>query len=135
MRRGPPYHTSSAVVQIDSNARGLRESLSRLSSLWRWLDPSTGQRVRFLLTDVVSRIADPRRRARGPISVRLDLLPGAVRIEITGPGLLTPHGPARIGDVSFPIWVIEDLAERWGGGPGDDAIWFELDRSPLDDLQ
>jgi hypothetical protein len=127
-RTNGPDHVLSSVVEIDSDARGLRESLKRLSALWRELEAGTAQRVRFLLTEVVSRVADPRRRPRGPISVRLDVLAAFVRIEITGPGLLTPYGPADLDGLSFPSWVIEDLAERWGSGPSDDAIWFEVER-------
>jgi hypothetical protein len=126
-RTNQPDHISSSVVEIGADARGLRESLRRLSELWRRLEPGTAQRVRFLLTEVVSRVADPRRRSRGPISVRLDLRPAFVRIEIAGPGLLSGQG---VDDLSFPIWVIEDLTERWGSGPDEDAIWFELDRGP-----
>jgi hypothetical protein len=128
-RSNGPDHASVSVVKIDSDARDLRESLKRISGLWRRLEPGTAQRVRFLLTEVVSRIADPR-RAGGPISVRLDLLPAFVRIEISGPGLRSAPDAAGIDDLQFPIWVIEDLAERWGSGPGEDAIWFELDRGP-----
>jgi hypothetical protein len=118
---------ASSVVEIDSDARDLRESLRRLSALWRLLEPGTAQRVRFLLTEVVSRVADPRRKTRGPISVRLEVLATFVRIEITGPGLLTSHEGTGVG-LAFPVWVIEDLAERWGTDPADGAIWFELDR-------
>jgi hypothetical protein len=119
---------SSSVVVIDSDARGLRESLRRLSTLWRLLEPGTAQRVRSLLTEVVSRVADPRRNTRGPISVRLEVLATFVRIEITGPGLLTSHEGTGADELSFPVWVIEDLAERWGTDPADGTIWFELDR-------
>ena len=134
-RTNRPNHISSSIVEIDSDARGLRESLKRLSALWRRLEPSTAQRVRFLLTEVVSRLADPRRRASGPISVRLEVLVRFIRIEISGPGLLTPHEVAGADGLSFPVWVIEDLAERWGSGPGEEAIWFEIDRGDHDELQ
>jgi hypothetical protein len=127
-----PSRVSSSVVEIDSDARGLRESLRRLSALWRLLEPSTAQRVRFLLTEVVSRVADPRRKGHGPISVRLDVRTTFVRIEITGPGLLTSQPGPSADELSFPVWVIEDLAERWGRGPADGGIWFEIDRG-LDD--
>ena len=117
----------ASAVEIDSDARDLRESLRRLSTLWRLLEPGTAQRVRFLLTEVVSRVADPRRKTRGAISVRLEALATFVRIEITGTGLLTSHEGTGTG-LAFPVWVIEDLAERWGTDPADGAIWFELDR-------
>jgi hypothetical protein len=119
---------ASSVVEIDSDARSLRESLHRLSGLWRLLEPGTAQRVRFLLTEVVSRVADPRRESRGRITVRLDVLSTFVRIEITGPGLLTRRGGQVVDELSFPVWVIEDLAERWGRDPAEGAVWFEIDR-------
>jgi hypothetical protein len=54
----------------------------------------------------------------------------AVRIEVTGPGLRSTHAAAAVEDSSFPSWIIEDLAERWGRGAGEETIWFEIDRAP-----
>jgi hypothetical protein len=122
------------VVEIDSDARELRASLKQLGALWRRLEPATAQRVRFLLTEVVSRIVDPRRQSLGPISVRLDVRPAFVRIEITGTSLLAPRRTAALDDLAFPVWVIEDLAERWGSEPGVDSIWFELERGLESDV-
>ena len=122
----------SRVVEVDSDARHLRESLRRLSDLWRLLEPGTAQRARHLLTQVVSRASDPRREARGPIRVRLEILATAVRIEVTGPGLRSSHEGSTTDDLPFPIWIVEDLAERWGSGPGEDTLWFEIDRAAGD---
>jgi hypothetical protein len=122
----------SCTIEVDADARHLRESLRRLSGLWRLLEPGTAQRARHLLTQVVSRASDPRRAARGPIRVRLRILATAARIEVTGPGLHAPHEGSATDDPPFPIWIVEDLAERWGIGPGEDTLWFEIDRVPGD---
>ena len=130
-RTSDAHRISSSAVEVASDARRLRESLSRMSVLWRRLDPGTARRARFLVSDVVSRFADPRREPRGPIRVRLEVFATFVRIEINGPGVLSPHGGSTIDDLSFPIWIIEDLAERWGSEPGG-PIWFEIDRGRVE---
>jgi hypothetical protein len=124
-----PRRIASSVVEIDSDARDLRESLRELSGLWRTLEPSTAQRIRFLLSEVVSRLADPRRRPRGKIRVLLDVHATFVRLEISSNALTTAHGDTTTDELSFPVWIIEDLAERWGNGPDEGEIWFEIDRS------
>jgi hypothetical protein len=132
-RTNDPHRISSSVIDVASDARRLRESLSQMSVLWRQLESGTARRARFLVSDVVSRIADPRRGPRGPIRVRLEVFAAFVRIEISGPGVLSPPlEGSTIEDLWFPIWIIEDLAERWGGGPGGDSIWFEIDRGCRD---
>jgi hypothetical protein len=123
-----PGRVSPSVVEIDSDARSLRDSLRSLSSLWRTLEPGTANRIRFLLTEVISRLADTRREARAPIRVLLDVHETFVRIEIAGGALMTPNEDGAADKLSFPVWIIEDLAERWGDGPGDGEIWFEIDR-------
>jgi hypothetical protein len=86
--------------------------------------------VRTLLTQAVSRATDPRRGTSGAIRVRLQTLDSTVRIEITGPGLHSRHEGSATDEPPFPIWIFEDLAERWGRGPGQETLWFEIDRAP-----
>jgi hypothetical protein len=122
-----------ARFEIDPNPRRLRESLRQLSDMWRWLEPETARRVRLLLIEIVGRSADPRRHPQGSISLSLTLRPDFVRIEASGPGLLTPsqfERPNRESERLFPQWVIEDLADRWAiDSPArDPAVWFEIDR-------
>jgi hypothetical protein len=125
-----PQRACSFVVEVDSDARQLRESLRRLSQVWRLFEPSTAQRVRTLLTQAVSRATDPRRGASGAIRVRLHTLASTVRIEITGPGLHSRYEGSATHEPPFPIWIFEDLAERWGSGPGEETLWFEIDGVP-----
>jgi hypothetical protein len=122
-----------ARFEIDPNPRRLRESLRQLRDMWRWLEPESARRVRLLLIEIVGRSADPRRQPQGAISLSLTLRPDVVRIEASGPGLLTPsqfERPNRESERLFPQWVIEDLADRWAiDSPADDpAVWFEIDR-------
>jgi hypothetical protein len=122
-----------ARFEIDPNPRTLRESLRRLSDMWRWLEPETSRRVRLLLIEIVGRSADPRRQPQGSIRLSLTLRPDVVRIDAVGPGLLTPsqfERPNRESERLFPQWVIEDLADRWAiDSPSrDPAVWFEIDR-------
>jgi hypothetical protein len=83
-----------------------------------------------LLTQAVSRATEPQSEASGPIRVRVQLRETAVRMEITGPGLRSQRAGSALDDPSFPSWIIEDLAERWGRGPGSETLWFEIDRAP-----
>lgn len=126
-----PHRLRTAVIEVDTDARNSRESLRRLSDLWRRLEPGTAQRVRFLVTEIVSRSSDPRRHTAGPIRLFLEAGPEVVRIEVSGLGLLYPHGRGwHTGEreLAFPILAIEDLADRWGSSPHHPAAWFEIDR-------
>jgi hypothetical protein len=123
-------HGGWFVIEVDADARRLRHSLRQLKGLWRQLEPGTAGRVRNLLTQAVSRATDPRSEAGEPIRVRVQMRETLVRIEITGPGLRPAHEGSAVDDPSFPSWIIEDLAERWGRGPGSETIWFEIDRAP-----
>jgi hypothetical protein len=122
-----------APVEVDPDPRKLRQSLRQLSDMWRWLEPDTARRVRLLLTEIVGRSSDPRRRPHGSIRLVLSVRPDIVRIEASGAGLLTPsqlERPNRESERLFPQWVIEDLADRWAiDSPSrDPAVWFEIDR-------
>lgn len=126
-----PYRLRTKVIEVDADARTLRKSLGRLSNVWRLLEPTTAQRVRFLVTEIVSRSSDPRRHAAGPIRLYLEAGPDVVRIEVSGLGLLNPHEREwSTGErgFPFPVWAIEDLADRWGSSPYHPAAWFEIDR-------
>jgi hypothetical protein len=126
-----PYRVRTEIIEVDTDPRILRESLERLSDLWRLLEPTTAQRVRFLVTEIVSRSSDPRRHAAGAIRVFLEADPELVRIEVTGLGLLSPHErgwSTGEREFPFPVWAIEDLADRWGSSPYHPAAWFEIDR-------
>jgi hypothetical protein len=129
-QRPAPYRDPSEIIEVDADPRILRESLERLSELWRLLEPTTAQRVRFLVTEIVSRSSDPRRHAAGPIRLFLEANPEVVRIEVSGLGLLNPHEGWSTGErvCPFPVWTIEDLADRWGSSPDHPAAWFEIDR-------
>jgi hypothetical protein len=122
-----------AQFEVDPDPRRLRESLRKLADMWRWLEPETARRVRLLLVEIIGRSADPRRRAHGSIRLTLRVQPDVVRIEASGPGLLTPsqyERPNRESERLFPQWVIEDLADRWAidSPASDPAVWFEIDR-------
>jgi hypothetical protein len=125
-------HGGWFIIEVDSDARKLRHSLRQMRGLWKELEPGTARRVRTLLTQAVSRATDPQREANGPIRVRLQLRETAVRMEVTGPGLHAQPDGSTVDDPSFPSWIIEDLAERWGRGPGSETLWFEIDRAPDD---
>ena len=122
-----------APVEVDPDPRKLRQSLRELSDMWRWLEPDTARRVRLLLIEIVGRSSDPRRHPHGSIRLVLNVRPEVVRIEASGPGLLTPsqlERPNRESERLFPQWVIEDLADRWAidSPSSDPAVWFEIDR-------
>ena len=128
------YAERPARVEINADPRRLRESLRQLSDMWRWLEPPTARRVRLLLIELVGRSSDPRHHPHGSIRLALKVLPDFVRIEASGPGLLTPTEPERPNRESerlFPPWVIEDLADRWAseGTSRDPEAWFEIDRN------
>jgi hypothetical protein len=127
-----PAGPTAGFLTLDPDARRLRESLGRLREMLASLDLASVRRVQMLATQVIARSSDTRRERRGPIFVAIYVLPQAVRIEVSGPGLPVPaRGDSVVSiDWLFPEWTLEVLADRWGvdrdrRGP---AVWFEVDR-------
>ncbi len=123
---------TARFLTLDPDARRLRESLGRLRDMLVSLDLASAPRVRMLATQVIARSSDTRRERRGPIFFAISVLPQAVRIEVSGPGLpMATQGDSAVSiDWLFPEWTLEGLADRWSvdrdrHGP---AVWFEVDR-------
>ena len=123
---------TARVLTLHSDARRLRESLGDLRDTLLALELAEARRVRMLATQVIARSSDTRRERQGPIFFAIYVLPDAVRIEVSGPGLPgAAEGNSVVSvDRLFPEWTLEFLADRWGVDRGmpTPALWFEVDR-------
>jgi len=115
---------------VDPTPLKLRETLGRADAALASAPPAVARRVRILLTEVIGRSSDPRRQPRGPISIEIDIMDTAVRVDLSGPALVTPGEPSEAGgadDAVLPPWLLDDMADRWGVDArmnNQPAMWF-----------
>jgi len=115
---------------VDPTPLKLRETLGRADAALASAPPAVARRVRILLTEVIGRSSDPRRQPRGPISIEIDIMDTAVRVDLSGPALVTPGEPSEPGgadDAVLPPWLLDDMADRWGVDArmnNQPAMWF-----------
>lgn len=57
--------------------------------------------------------------------------PATVRVEVTdrGRGFDPGERPVRGPDGGFGLYLVSELADRWGFEPEDSRLWFEIDRA------
>jgi hypothetical protein len=79
---------------VDPTPLKLRETLGRADAALASAPPAVARRVRILLTEVIGRSSDPRRQPRGPISIDIDIMDTAVRVDLSGPALVSRAKPA-----------------------------------------
>ena len=67
----------------------------------------------------------------GKISLRIDLKPEGLRIEVSDEGdvRLSPS-PTPGAEGGWGLRIVEQLADEWGVLEGSTKVWFRLDRSP-----
>ncbi len=122
--------TPTARLMVDPTPLKLRETLGLADAALASAPPAVARRVRILLTEVIGRSSDPRRPARGPISIEIDITDTAVRVDLSGPALVTPSEPSEPGgadDALLPAWLLDDMADRWGVDArrnSEPAMWF-----------
>ena len=70
----------------------------------------------------------------GTISLRIDVEPGAVRIEVSDQGevAVTPS-PTPGAHGGWGLRIVEQLADEWGVENGSTKVWFRLARSGAQD--
>jgi hypothetical protein len=107
----------------------LQKSLDQVDTMLASVEPEVRRRARLLLSEVIARSSGPRRERGASIQIGLAVFPRTVRIGVRGRGLLMPSS-ATEGRPSYPHWVLNDLADRWGRDRrGDDfGMWFLLHR-------
>ena len=121
-----------AQVVVSPTPTKLRESLERVDSMLLDVEAGVRRRVRLLLGEVIGRSASPDVEPTASIKIEVAILPSAVRIDVSGDGLVMPNTRAE-GDStrpSYPHWVLHDMADRWGRERRTDGfgMWFLLAR-------
>jgi anti-sigma regulatory factor (Ser/Thr protein kinase) len=65
------------------------------------------------------------------IELRVEVVPGTVRVEVEDPGrgfTPTPRRADDLRDDGWGLYLVERIADRWGVAGGPPAIvWFEID--------
>lgn len=66
------------------------------------------------------------------LELALGLHDSALRVEVRDPGTgFDPGDPTRGDERGWGLFIVDQLASRWGVEPGETTIvWFEIDRKP-----
>jgi serine phosphatase RsbU (regulator of sigma subunit)/anti-sigma regulatory factor (Ser/Thr protein kinase) len=120
--RGGPHAPAAARTALD----GLQN---------RSLDPADAHRARLLLSEVVTNsvVHGGSQDSADWIGLDVELSPEALRVEVRdhGPGFEpAPALPAPLQTGGRGLYLVDELADRWGVADGGRRVWFELDRQP-----
>ena len=99
------------------------------------MDPAEAHRARLLLTEVVTNsvIHGGSKDSSDWIGLDVELSPEALRVEVRdhGPGFRpAPALPSPMETGGRGLYLVDELADRWGVADGGRRVWFELDRQP-----
>jgi serine phosphatase RsbU (regulator of sigma subunit)/anti-sigma regulatory factor (Ser/Thr protein kinase) len=100
----------------------------------RGLDGEEAQTARLLLSEVVTNsVVHGGSGSTDWIGLDVELSPAALRVEVRdrGPGFRpAPSLPGPLQPGGRGLFLVDELADRWGVGDGGRSVWFELDRAP-----
>lgn len=67
----------------------------------------------------------------GAITLRIEVEPGAVRVEVADDGFVAVvPSPAPGAHGGWGLRIVEQLADEWGVLEGSTKVWFRLGQSP-----
>ena len=127
MARSLPVDTRSAAVARQS-----------VEPLRRSLPPGCLEDVRLVVSELVTNaITHTGLSPDDSVELRVDVLPGLVRVEVTDRGAgFGDHGPRSgeaapgVDEQGYGLLIVEHLAERWGVEHGlETRVWAEI---PID---
>jgi len=96
------------------------------------LDPDVRHTTRLLASEIVTNsVRHAGAGDDGLVGFELTLSPAAVRVEVAdhGPGFRpAPDLPDADETGGRGLFLVDQLADRWGTSHGGTHVWFELDR-------
>jgi anti-sigma regulatory factor (Ser/Thr protein kinase) len=118
------------IIANESAPRAARNALDRLKNE---IPPDMLENARLLVSELTTNSV---RHAGLPqeatITFRADLSSDRLRVEVVdeGPGFdPEPALPSMYRTEGWGLYLVEQIADRWGVGPGPGSmVWFELDR-------
>src|SRR3954452_6868149 len=101
-----------------------------LADLESRLDTSVAFDVRLLVSELVTNSVQHASVAAED-SIVLEVAIGEERVRVTvrdeGPGFEPPASPPpEDADAGWGLFLVEQLADSWGGGDGGNGVWFEI---------
>jgi two-component sensor histidine kinase len=95
------------------------------------LDPQQRTDAALMVSELVTNAL---RHGVGTISLRIDVEPRGVRVEVADQGTLAlSPSPTPGAHGGWGLRIVEQLADAWGVREGSTRVWFRLDRSALSD--
>ena len=136
-QRGAASSVPAGRMEVEI-AVGQHAPLAARSAVERWLSGRVSaplyDDVRLLVSELVTNsVRHAQLTLDMTIRVSVELVDGAVRIEVEDPGddAIAPAAPDREHGGGFGLYLVEILAERWGStNDGKTCVWAELAVSP-----
>ncbi|HEX2032391.1 MAG TPA: ATP-binding protein [Actinomycetota bacterium] len=129
--------TSGAPAAVDVRLRPDLEAPRRARRLFDdaelLLPDPVASDVRLLISELVTNsVVHARLERTDPISLRIQAVPGCVRVEVGDPGAGFARAPVEAPTAEQPsgrgLWILHQLADRWGVLTGGlTRVWFEID--------
>ena len=117
----------SQTLMVSPSAPGdARRSLDRLAGMLR---PDRLDDVRLVVSELVTNtLVHSGRGQQGTVEMRVQLLPGRLRVEVTDQGReWGKSSSVERPEGGFGLLLVDHLAERWGHEGGDHTtVWAEL---------
>lgn len=101
-----------------------------LAEIDNHLEPSVAFDVRLLVSELVTNSVE--HAAAGPedsIALALTITNSCVHVAVRdeGPGFTPPTAaPPHEGDKGWGLFLVEQLADKWGVSDTDGSVWFEI---------
>jgi anti-sigma regulatory factor (Ser/Thr protein kinase) len=134
MDAGPPIDRRGKVidVRLERDVRAPSRARQAVDLLRPRLAPRTLNDVKLLVSELVTNSVEHAGRDVGSwVSIRVYLLPRAVRGEVTdpGPGFFPepPRAPLHQRERGRGLYLVGVVSDRWGvKSDGVAGVWFEL---------
>ena len=108
-----------------------------LTDLEAHVDPSVAFDVRLLVSELVTNsVQHAQVAAEDSIVLHVAISDETVRVEVRdqGPGFVPPaEPPPDDADAGWGLFLVEQLADRWGVSDGGQGVWFEIRRDRAQD--
>jgi anti-sigma regulatory factor (Ser/Thr protein kinase) len=109
-------------VEAPSTAR------AALDGIEHGLDGEREYTVKLLISELVSNSV--LHCGQGYVQIDIESIAGSVRVDVIDPGPNFAHAPLAAEpdrEGGFGLFLVEQLATRWGSFDGSAHVWFELD--------
>jgi anti-sigma regulatory factor (Ser/Thr protein kinase) len=116
------------TMDLPRSPESARRARQPVNTRTKALDPQQRTDAALMVSELVTNAL---RHGVGTISLRIDVEPRGVRIEVSDQGnvALSPS-PTPGAHGGWGLRIVEQLADDWGIREGSTRVWFRLDGPP-----